>query len=82
MMKKIPENTFEGIYFSKDESTLQSVMINAYGEKFYKDFGNYFDIIGYLPDREALGLANAILLRMGSKSINESDLFSSPDTSN
>jgi hypothetical protein len=39
-------------------------------------------IISYLPDKDALSLANAMLLRMGGQPIKESDLYSSPDTSN
>jgi len=82
MMKKIQEKTLEDIYFTKDETTLEAVLANAYGEKFYNDFGNYFDILGYLPARDTLSMANAILLRMGAKTINASDLYSTPDTSN
>lgn len=82
MMKKIPQKTLEDIYFTKDESSLEAVLINAYGEKFYSDFGRYFDIIGYLPARDSLSLANAIITRIKGKSISESDLYSSGDTPN
>jgi hypothetical protein len=82
MLKKIPQKTFEDIYFTKDESSLESVLTSAYGEKFYNDFGRYFDVISYLPARESLSLANAIILRIKGKPINESDLYSSVDTPN
>lgn len=82
MMKKIPESTFEDLYFSKNESELEGAIAKAYGDKFYKDFSNYFDIISYLPVKDALSLSNAMLLRMGSQPIKEIDLYSSPDTSN
>jgi hypothetical protein len=82
IMKKIPEKTLADIYFTKDESRLEAELANSYGEKFYGDFSKYFDILGYLPARDALSLANSMLLRMGSKSIKESDLYSSADTPN
>ena len=82
MMKKIPSKTLEDIYFTKDETRLEAELTNAYGEKFFSDFEPYFDYLGDLPPRDALSVANSMLLRMGSKSIKESDLYSSVDTAN
>jgi len=82
MMKKIPEKTLEDIYFTKDETRLEAELANVYGEKYFSDFEIYFDYLGDLPPRDALSVANSMLLRMGSKSIKESDLYSSADTSN
>jgi hypothetical protein len=83
IIKKIPESTLEDIYFKKDESTLGAVLANAYGENFYKDTENYFSILPYLSGtKDGLKIANAIMLRIGGRTLTENDLYSSGDTTN
>jgi hypothetical protein len=83
IIKKIPESTLEDIYFKKDESTLEAVLANAYGENFYKDTENYFSILPYLSGtKDGLKIANAIMLRIGGRTLTENDLYSSRDTTN
>lgn len=74
--KKIPESTLERIYFDKDDSTLQSVLNNAYGNTFYKDTEPYFEYLSYLPDNLQLKYANNIMTRIGGRQLTSKDLYS------
>lgn len=82
MAKKIPESELADIYFKKDESSLEAILVNNYGEKFYSDFKTYFGIISYMSPSQALDMANAIMLRIGGRTLKELDIYSSPDTTN
>ncbi len=82
IIKKIPEKELEDIYFNKNQLMLESLLNTAYGENFYKDYELYFSVISYMPQREALSMANAIMLKVGGKPLTESDIYSSEADSN
>lgn len=80
IVKKIPESTLADIYFKKDETLLEAVLNQAYGEKFYSDSEYFFSILPYANGTEGLKIANGIMLRVGGKEIDESNLYSSGNT--
>lgn len=76
MVSKIPESTLQEIYFNKDQSQLEGVLDDTYGKDFYKDSQYYFAIITFVPPKDALKIANNIMIKIGGKSLNENDLES------
>ena len=76
MTKKIPESEFARVYFTKDESGLEALLNNAYGDNFYKDTQYYFEEMSYLPSDQALKVANNIIVRIGGTPMQEKDFFS------
>lgn len=76
MTKKIPESEFARVYFTKDESGLEALLNNAYGDNFYKDTQYYFEEMSYLPSDQALKVANNIIVRIGGTPMQEKDLYS------
>jgi hypothetical protein len=80
MMKKIPEQEFERIYLTKDESRLEAVLNSAYGSTFYSDTVFYFTALFYAPPADALKTANVIMSRIGGGLLAEKDLVSTDYT--
>jgi hypothetical protein len=76
MVKKIPEERLEEIYFTKDHDALVGLLNQTYGDSFYEDSQLYFTIIQYVPSREALKVANNIMFKIGGEDLTEEDLLS------
>jgi hypothetical protein len=76
MVSKIPESTLQEIYFNKDKKQLERVLDDSYGKDFYKDSQYYFAIITFVPPKDALKIANNIMVKIGGKLLNEGDLES------
>ena len=76
MITKIPESTLQDIYFNKDQSELQAVLDNAYGKDFYKNSEYYFAVLTFVPPKDALKIANNIMIKIGGKTLTEKDLES------
>lgn len=74
IVNKIPEKELLNIYMTKDQTQLEYLLDDAYGKDFYKDTELYFSTINYLPVNEALKVANNIMLRIGGKKLEESDV--------
>lgn len=72
----IGEQELEAIYFTKDTDRLKIDLNAKYGKDFYTDTEYYFQVLGYLPDTEALKTANNILFKIGADPISETDLYS------
>lgn len=78
IMKKVPEDEFKRIYFTKNEEALKSVLNKAYGNKFYAQSELYFTILIFdFSSPESLKIANNIMFKVGGKELKEEDLSSS-----
>lgn len=75
MTKKIPEEEFRQVYFTKDERALIALLNKAYGSKFYQDTENYFWAMTLISSEEALKFANNIMFRIGGTELKKEDLF-------
>lgn len=76
MITKVPEDKLQEIYFTKDENELQYSLDQAYGKDFYKNSQYYFSVISFVPPKEALKIANNIMIKIGGKPLKEEDLVS------
>jgi hypothetical protein len=74
--KKIPESELQRVYFTKDESGLESLLNNAYGKDFYKNTEPYFEYLSYLPPDRQVKYANDIMTVIGGKKLTTSDIYS------
>ena len=77
MMNDIPEETFEDIYFNKDEAQLIALLNDEYGDSFYEDSELFFFLLPFVDNRSGLKYANNILFRIGGDKLSESDIYSS-----
>lgn len=75
MMKKIPEEEFKRIYFTKNENLLISLLNKEYGSQFYRDSQYYFDAMTFVSSNQGLKFANNIMTRIGGKELIYDDVF-------
>lgn len=73
---KIDKDVLYQIYFTKDESLLESTLNNKFGKNFYKDTEPFFMLIPYLSSDKALKLANNIMYRIEGPKLTEKDIYS------
>ena len=76
MTEKIPEKDLENIYFTKDSDLLATTLDNAFGKNFSKDNELYFELISYIPSKDALEITNKLLDKIGVQELTEADLLS------
>lgn len=76
MTKKVPEDRLEEIYFTKNHDALVSLLNKTYSDNFYDESQLYFTLIYYAPSREALNVANNIIIRIGGSELTEDALRS------
>lgn len=77
MTKRIDESELADIYFSKDESHLESTLNRVYGDNFYQTYYSVFQALMYTTDsQKELQFANSIMSAIGGQQLKESDLES------
>lgn len=82
MIKKIPDDKLEEIYFTKNQDSLVSLLNESYGKNFYKDSQLYFTLIYYVPSKDAIKIANNIMFKIGGNELREDDLTSTRSSFN
>src|SRR5260221_199515 len=75
--KSIAESDLTDIYFTKDETRLETTLDRVYGDGFYKNNFILFESLQYASDpTQVLMLANTIMKKIGGSPLTEKDLYS------
>ena len=77
LAKNIPDSELADIYFTKDQSKLESVLNRVYGDRFYQDIRPVITALQYSSSpHQILPLANIIMDAIGGDRLTETDLLS------